>query len=112
MLCAVVLYDYCFPSLAVGEDFTLSPTEVTFVIGANDGNTRSVFVDVLDDDDVEGTESFTLSGSTSSPEAVFVGGPATVSILDDDGKFGSDCSPPAKGCHEFMSDLACRDARE
>ena len=71
----------------MGEDFTLSPTEVTFDIGTNDGNTINVSVDVLDDDDVEGTESFTLSASTSSPEAVFVGVPAlTVSILDDDGK--------------------------
>ena len=71
----------------MGEDFTLSPTEVTFDIGTNDGNTINVVVDVLDDDDVEGTESFTLSASTSSPEAVFVGVPAlTVSILDDDGK--------------------------
>ena len=70
----------------MGEDFTLSPTEVTFDIGTNDGNTINVLVDILDDDDVEGTESFTLSASTSSPEAVFVGGPATVSILDDDGK--------------------------
>lgn len=71
----------------MGEDFTLSPTEVTFDVGTNDGNTINVVVDVLDDDDVEGTESFTLSASTSSPEAVFVGFPdLTVSILDDDGK--------------------------
>ena len=95
----------------MGEDFTLSPTEVTFDIGTNDGNTINVVVDVLDDDDVEGTESFTLSASTSSPEAVFVGVPdLTVSILDDDGKLvGSDGSPPAKSCHEFMGDLACRE---
>ena len=95
----------------MGEDFTLSPTEVTFDIGTNDGNTINVFVDVLDDDDVEGTESFTLSASTSSPEAVFVGVPdLTVSILDDDGKLaGSDGSPPAKGCHKFMGDLACKE---
>ena len=71
----------------MGEDFTLSPTEVTFDIGTNDGNTINVSVDILDDDDVEGTESFTLSASTSSPEAVFVGVPdLTISILDDDGK--------------------------
>ena len=95
----------------MGEDFTLSPTEVTFDVGTNDGNTINVVVDVLDDDDVEGTESFTLSASTSSPEAVFVGVPdLTVSILDDDGKLvGSDGSPPAKGCHEFMGDLAFRE---
>ena len=79
-----------FLSLTVGQDFTLSRTEVTFDLGANDGNTITVFVDVLDDLLVEGTETFTLSGAISTTTAAsgstFVGGPVTVTILDDDGK--------------------------
>ena len=62
---------------------------VTFDTGANDGNTITVFVDVLDDLLVEGTECFTLSGGIGSPAAPgssFVGGPVTVCILDNDGK--------------------------
>ena len=39
---------------------------MTFDVGANSGNTISVFVDVLDDLLVEGTESFTLSGAIST----------------------------------------------
>ena len=91
----------------MGEDFTLSRSEVTFDIGANDGNTIIVFVDVLDDFLVEGTESFTLTGgigNTAAAGAAFVGGPATVIILDDDGKFGYDCSQAAKFTDKFMGD--------
>ena len=76
----------CYLSLAVGQDFTLSRSEVTFDIGANNGNTLSVFVDVLDDLLVEGTECFTLSGSTASQAAPFVGGDVTVCINDNDCK--------------------------
>ena len=75
----------CYPSLAVGQDFTLSRTEVTFGLGTNDGNVISAFVDILDDLFIEGTENFTLTGSVAPP-ASFVGGPVTVRIIDDDGK--------------------------
>ena len=69
----------------MGQDFTLSRTEVTFGLGTNDGNVISVFVDILDDLFIEGRENFTLSGSVAPP-ASFVGGPVTVRIIDDDGK--------------------------
>jgi len=60
----------------------------TFDLGANDGNTISLIVDILDDRVVEGTETFTLSGSvvTTGTIATFEGGPANVTILDDDSK--------------------------
>ena len=76
----------CYLSPAEGQDFTLSRRVMTFDIGANNGNTISVFIDVLDDLLVEGTECFTLSGSTASNQAAasFVGGDVTVCI-DDNG---------------------------
>ena len=80
---------FSFTYTAVGEDFILLRSEVTFDIGANDGNTINVLVDVLDDLLVEGTECFTLTGGIGSPAAPgssFVGGPVTVCILDNDGK--------------------------
>ena len=87
---SVKLHVPIFLSLTVGSDFTLSRTEVTFDIGANNGNTITVFVDVLDDPLVEGTETFTLSGAISTTIAAtgstFVGGGVTVTILDNDGK--------------------------
>lgn len=75
---------FSYPSLAVGQDFTLSRTEVTFALGTNDGNVISAFVDILDDLLVEGTENFTLTGSVAPPASF--GSSITVSIIDDDGK--------------------------
>ena len=62
--------------------------EVTFDIGANDDNTISLPVNILDDLLVEGTETFTLTGSvvTLGTGATFVGGSVTISIVDNDGK--------------------------
>ena len=98
----------------MGQDFNLSQSEVTFDLGTNDGNTITVFVDVLDDLLVEGTECFTLTGGIGSPSAsasgsgstsgqlpvvdsgsgsaavsgaVFVGGPVTVTIFDNEGEW-------------------------
>ena len=84
-----------FLSLTVGLDFNLSRTEVTFDVGANDGNTINVFVDVLDDLLVEGTECFTLAGAisttTAAPGSTFVGGGVTVCIADNDCKCVHGC---------------------
>ena len=80
--------------IAVGEDFTLSTTTVTFVGGTNTSTVNNITVNVLDDLLVEGIESFTLSVSVTPP-ASFVGDPVTVIILDDDSKCSYNCSPPA-----------------
>ena len=72
-----------FLSLAVGLDFIFFQTELTFTEGTSDGDV--IFIDILDDILVEGTENFTLTGSVAAP-ASFVGGPVTVSIIDNDGK--------------------------
>ena len=80
----------CYLSLAEGQDFTLSRSEVTFDQGAGDDNGISVFFVVFDDLLVEGTECLTLSGSIGSPAAsgsTFVGGDVTVCIADNDCKF-------------------------
>ena len=87
------VYLYCYLlslSLAEGQDFTRSRTEVTFDQGANDDNSITVFIDVQDDFLVEGTETFTLSGGIGSPAApgsIFVGGDATFCVADNDCKF-------------------------
>ena len=84
----------CYLSPAEGQDFTLNRSEVTFDIGANNGNTINVFVDVLDDLLVEGTECFTLAGAisnTAAPGSSFVGGDVTVCINDNDCKCVHGC---------------------
>jgi len=72
-----------------GTDFVLVLNQVTFDIGASDGNSMSVLINILDDLLVEGTETFTLTGSvvTTGTIATFVGGSATITILDNDGKW-------------------------
>lgn len=78
----------CLPPLVVGSDFLLLRPEVTFDVGANDGNFITFVVDILDDFLVEGTETFTLFGNvtTTGISASFVGGPATFTIIDNDGR--------------------------
>ena len=72
-------------------DFSLPRSEVTFHLGANDGNTITVFADVFDDLIIEGAESFTLSITVVDPPAGVTvdpnGNTATINILDDDGKY-------------------------
>jgi len=79
----------CFTPLAGGADFVLVRDEVTFDIGTNDDNSISVPITIQDDLLVEGSETFTLTGSvvTTGTIATFVGGPATGTILDNDGKW-------------------------
>lgn len=91
----IVLNQLCFHLLAVGRDYTLMPNEVTFGFGTRNNNGLFTTVTVMDDLQVEGTESLTLSGSvTTAPiPATFVGDPVTVDILDDDSKFAIPCSP-------------------
>ena len=62
--------------------------QVTFDSGGNGGNTISLPIIIQDDLPVEGTETFTLTGSvvTTGTIATFAGGSAVISILDDDGK--------------------------
>ena len=78
-------------------DYCFITNDVTFDIGANDGNTITVVIDGLDDRLVEGTESFTASASITDPGTqpngvvpAFIAGTdttAVITIADDDGKY-------------------------
>ena len=69
----------------MGQDFILSRTEVTFDEGSTSGNSINIFVDILNDTLVEGTENFTLTGSVAPPASF--SGSITISIIDNDGKW-------------------------
>ena len=75
----------------MGQDFTLSKTEVTFELGDHNGNGITTRVTVVDDLLMEGTENIILHASAPSP-ASFVGDPVTINILDDDSKCVSSLS--------------------
>ena len=70
----------------MGEDFTLPQTSVTFISGTPTGDTQSVFITIIDDDDVEGTESLLLTGIVAPPASFLGDSTITVTIMDDDGK--------------------------
>ena len=85
----------CYLALAEGADFTLLRNDVTFDVGADDGNVINLLINVNDDLLVEGRECFTLSGGIGSPAAAgstFVGGDVEVCIEDNDCKCVHDCS--------------------
>ena len=60
---------------------------MTFDQGANDSNVQ-VLINIWDDQLLEGTESFVVSGHVTAP-ATFVPGRdmVTINILDNDGEF-------------------------
>ena len=76
---------------ATSEDFSLSKNELGFLAGTNNGTIQTLVISIFDDDLVEGTETFVLSGSVTSP-AMFLPGRnmTTITIMDNDRK----CRPP------------------
>ena len=76
---------------ATSEDFHLSTSEVMFLAGAKSGTIQTLGVSISDDNLVEGTESFVISGSVTSPAMFFPGrNMATITIMDNERK----CRPP------------------
>ena len=72
--------------LAVNDDFVLVFSRLRLCQGTNNNNVQSLVVDINDDSEAEGTESFIISGDATAP-ASFVPGrdSAIVNILDNDG---------------------------
>ena len=59
---------------------------MTFDQGANDSNVQ-VHINIWDDQLLEGTENFVVSGNVTAPASFVPGGDmVTVDILDNDGK--------------------------
>ena len=69
------------------EDFSLSTNELVFLAGTNNGTIQNLGVSIHDDNLVEGTESFVISGSVTSP-AMFLPGRnmTTITIMDNERK--------------------------
>ena len=76
------------------EDFRLDSTKLVFLAGTNNGTIQTLDIIIIDDDLVEGTETFVLSGRVTSP-AMFLPGSnmTTITIVDNEGK----CRPPLFG---------------
>ena len=72
---------------AASEDFSLLTNELVFLAGTNNGTIQNLGLSIIDDNLVEGTETFVISGSVTSP-AMFLPGRnmATITILDNERK--------------------------
>ena len=61
---------------------------MTFDQGTNDSNVQALAINIWDDQLLEGTENFVVSGNVTPPASFVPGGDTvTVDILDNDGKF-------------------------
>ena len=60
---------------------------MTFDQGTNDSNVQALAINIWDDQLLEGTENFVVSGNVTPPASFVPGGDTvTVNILDKDGK--------------------------
>ena len=73
--------------LTEDEDFSLANSTLTIDQGANDSHIQVLAINISDDQLLEGTESFVVSGHVTAPASFVPGGDVvTVDILDNDGK--------------------------
>ena len=79
----ITLFHLC----ADTKDFHLSTTELIFDANTTNGTTKSFVISIHDDNLVEGTETFVISGSVTSP-AMFLPGKnmTTITIVDNERK--------------------------
>ena len=72
---------------ATSEDFSLPSNELVFLAGTDNGTIQNLGVIIQDDNLVEGTETFVISGSVTSP-AMFLPGRSmtTITIVDNERK--------------------------
>lgn len=84
LMIRLILLSFATNSGTAGdEDFASKTTNMTFQPGER--QTQFIEVDITDDDLLEPTESFGVSLLSSSVEAVKLGKPSVVEILDNDG---------------------------
>ena len=74
-----------------GDDYDAADGTINFLSGDAEGTVRSIGILIDDDLLVEGTESFSVTGTESAAFAEFVGGgnsdTVTVNIEDNDRKY-------------------------
>ena len=86
-MCSNVVYYYSLPSVE-GDDYTvMSPDvfEAVFTSGSMIGDTACDSITIMEDDDLEGTQSFgiQISGSTPSGDQIMTDGVFTTVFIED-----------------------------
>ena len=78
----------CTFSSSESADFILTQTSLLFTLGSVPGTSQSVVIDILDDNILENTESFSVAISFSTMSTlttVLCPDSATVTVMDNDG---------------------------
>jgi hypothetical protein len=74
------------PIVMANNDYTSISEVVTFSVGSQAGAMRCVDIPIEDDDALEGTETFTLTLTTSDPYVMLGNNMTTITIIDNEGK--------------------------
>jgi hypothetical protein len=69
-----------------GEDYVSSSEVETFTSGSPNGSTRCVGISILDDDVLEGEQTFVLTLTTSDPDVMIRNNVTTITIIDNEGR--------------------------
>ena len=67
-----------------GTDFILATSYEIFTSGSTDNATRCVDIAIIDDDALEGNQTFIVVLNTSDPDVIFLNNETAITIRDDD----------------------------
>jgi hypothetical protein len=83
--CLLILL-WIYNVVMAGKDY-ISISEVeTVTSGSAGGATRCVVIPILNDDALEGEQTFTLTLTTSDPDVMLVNNVTTITIIDNEGR--------------------------
>ena len=69
-----------------GSDYLSVSTDVVFSAGTSNGGMQCINVTIIDDSEIEGDETFTVTLTTSSPAVTLGNAVTTITITDNDGE--------------------------
>ncbi len=67
-----------------GSDYISVSLSMSFISGSTDNDVRCVNITILDDDSLEGNQTFTLTVTTPDPDVMLGSGTITITIIDND----------------------------
>ena len=74
-----------------GSDYVSVSMDVVFPAGTSNGGVQCIDVTIMDDSEMEGDETFTVTLTTSSPAVTLGNAVTTITITDNDGECTYSC---------------------
>jgi hypothetical protein len=84
----ILMVGHClfYNVVMAGEDYISIFEFENFTSGSPDGATKCVDIRILDDDALEGEQTFTLTLTTSDPDVMLGNNVTTITIIDNEGR--------------------------